>query len=106
MKGIVITILISAVITFLIRALPFIFFNGSRQMPEKVRKLGEVLPSAIMAVLIVYCLKDSEISSNLLCKLVAVVAVAITYKQKHNTLISILIGTLCYMLLIRGVLFF
>lgn len=106
MKGIVITILISAVITFLIRALPFIFFNGSRQMPEKVKKLGEVLPSAIMAVLIVYCLKDSEISSNLLCKLVAVVAVAITYKWKHNTLISILIGTLCYMLLIRGVLFF
>ncbi len=78
MKGIVITILISAAITFLIRALPSIFFNGSRQMPEKVRKLGEVLPSAIMAVLIVYCLKDSEISSNLLCKLVAVVA--ITYK--------------------------
>ena len=75
-------------------------------MSEKVRKLGEVLPSAIMAVLIVYCLKDSEISSKLLCKLVAVVAVAITYKQKHNTLISILIGTLCYMLLIRGVLFF
>lgn len=81
MKGIVITILISAAITFLIRALPFIFFNGSRQMPEKVRKLGEVLPSAIMAV-------------------------AITYKWKHNTLISILIGTLCYMLLIRGVLLF
>lgn len=78
MKGIVITILISAAITFLIRVLPSIFFNGSRQMPEKVRKLGEVLPSAIMAVLIVYCLKDSEISSNLLCKLVAVVA--ITYK--------------------------
>ena len=36
MKGIVITILISAAITFLIRALPSIFFNGSRQMSEKV----------------------------------------------------------------------
>lgn len=75
-------------------------------MSEKVRKLGEVLPSAIMAVLIVYCLKDSEISSKLLCKLVAVVVVAVAYKWKHNTLISILIGTLCYMLLIRGVLLF
>lgn len=106
MKGIVITILVSAAITFLIRALPFIFFNGSRQMPEKVRKLGKILPSAIMAVLIVYCLKDSEISSKLLCKLVAVVVVAVTYKWKHNTLISILIGTLCYMLRIREVLLF
>ena len=54
-----IAILVSAIITFALRALPFVAFRGGRQMPEKLIYLGKILPSAIMAVLIVYCLKDA-----------------------------------------------
>ena len=36
---------------------PFLLFGGKRQLPELIRYLGTVLPPAIMAVLIVYCLK-------------------------------------------------
>jgi branched-subunit amino acid transport protein AzlD len=99
---ILISILIAAVITFSLRALPFLLFHGEKKMPQKLTKLGEVLPSAIMAVLIIYCLKDmpSDWMGIGLPKLVAVAVVALSYKWKHNTLLSILGGTVCYMLIL------
>ena len=51
-KYILIGIAVSAVVTFALRALPFVIFNGKRQMPEMLVKLGKVLPATIMAVLI------------------------------------------------------
>jgi branched-subunit amino acid transport protein AzlD len=98
-----IAILISAAITFLLRALPFLCFRGNKEMPEKLVYLGNILPSAIMAVLIVYCLKD--IGSNWtdigISRLIAVGIVALSYKWKHNTLLSILGGTVGYMILLH-----
>jgi branched-subunit amino acid transport protein AzlD len=98
-----IAILISAAITFLLRALPFLYFRGNKKMPEKLVYLGNILPSAIMAVLIVYCLKD--IGSNWvgigIPRLIAVGIVALSYKWKHNTLLSILGGTASYMILLH-----
>jgi branched-subunit amino acid transport protein AzlD len=94
-------ILLAAVITFALRALPFVFFHGERRMPQRLVELGKLLPSAIMAVLIVYCLKDvgSDWLHIGIPKLLAVAVVAVSYKWKHNTLLSILAGTVCYMLL-------
>lgn len=96
-------ILISAVITFTLRALPFIVFNDKRKMPEKMIYLGKILPLSIMAVLVIYCLKDvgDDFMGNGIFKVISVLAVAVTYKMKHSTLISILCGTICYMCLIR-----
>jgi branched-subunit amino acid transport protein AzlD len=72
-------------------------------MPEKLVYLGNILPSAIMAVLIVYCLKD--IGDNWIGvgipRLIAVGIVALSYKWKHHTLLSILGGTVCYMILLH-----
>ena len=82
---------ISAVITFGLRALPFLAFSGSRKMP------------ASLAVLIVYCMKDipSGGISAAVPKLLAAAVVFITYKWKHQTLISILLGTISYMVLLH-----
>jgi branched-subunit amino acid transport protein AzlD len=101
-ERILLSILIAAVITFSLRALPFLLFHGDRKMPQKLTKLGEVLPSAIMAVLIIYCLKDvpSDWGKIGVPKLIAVAVVALSYKWKHNTLLSILSGTACYMLIL------
>lgn len=63
-KYILIGIAVSAVVTFTLRALPFVIFNGKRQMPEMLVKLGKVLPATIMAVLIVYCLKGGCVGSS------------------------------------------
>mgnify|MGYP001780035973 CR=1 FL=1 len=88
---------VSALITFGLRALPFLAVSGSRKMPASLERLGRALPSAIMAVLIIYCMKDlptGGISA-------AVPVVFITYKWKHQTLVSILLGTISYMMLLR-----
>lgn len=96
-------IFLSAVITFAMRALPFLIFREKRELPEKIKQLGKNLPPAIMAVLIVYCLKDvkSSFLANGIWEFVAVAIVAITYKWKHNTFLSIFLGTAGYMILLR-----
>ena len=53
-----IAIFVSAVITFGLRSLPFLVFQEGKELPDQIKRLGMVLPSSIMAVLIVYCLKD------------------------------------------------
>lgn len=100
---VLLAILLAAVITFALRALPFLIFYGERKMPEFLVKLGAVLPAAIMAVLIIYCLKDIAVDwrANAPSKILAVLTVGISYKWKHNTLISIAAGTAVYMILIR-----
>lgn len=100
---ILIAVAVSAVITFGLRAFPFVLFGGSRKMPETIVKLGKVLPATIMAVLIVYCVKDSmeNIVGIGIPKAIAVLVVAGSYKWKHNTFVSIALGTLVYMVLLR-----
>ncbi|HCJ07333.1 MAG TPA: branched-chain amino acid permease [Lachnospiraceae bacterium] len=100
---ILVAVAVSAVITFGLRAFPFALFGGSRKMPETIVKLGKVLPATIMAVLIVYCVKDSldNVIGTGIPKLIAVLTVAGSYKWKHNTFVSIAVGTLMYMVLLR-----
>lgn len=100
---IIVAILASALITFGLRAIPFLVFGKGKTMPPKLIYLGKILPSAIMAVLVVYCLKDVAVDffSYGIPELVAAAVVVITYKWKHNTLLSILLGTICNMLLLR-----
>ena len=50
------SVLVMAVVTFLTRAMPFLFFDHGDHPPKIVLYLGRVLPPAIIAMLIVYCL--------------------------------------------------
>lgn len=96
-------ILLSALCTFALRALPFVAFRGERTMPDWLTRLGKALPSAIMAVLIVYCLRDipQDWAGLGIPRLLAVGVVAVSYQWKHNTLLSIGAGTVAYMLLLK-----
>ena len=49
---------IMAVITMLLRFLPFWVFGGKKQTSPLITYLGKVLPFAIMGMLVVYCLKS------------------------------------------------
>ena len=93
---------LGAVITFFLRAFPFLLFHGERKIPAWLEKLGKNLPPAIMAVLVVYCLKDvrGNFTQTGIWQLAAGLVVVATYKWKHNTLFSILIGTVVYMVLL------
>lgn len=96
-------VFISAACTFFLRALPFLAFHGENHMPQWLEQLGGILPAAIMAVLLVYCLKDvgDDFPYSFIPKTVSAAVVAVSYKWKHNTLVSIVLGTLCCMLLMR-----
>ena len=52
------TIALCALATILTRAVPFLVFSGKKPTPPYVRYLGDALPAAIFAMLVVYCLKD------------------------------------------------
>ena len=51
-------IAVMAVVTFLTRALPFLLFGRDNRAPRVVLYLGKYLPPAVIAMLIVYCLRD------------------------------------------------
>lgn len=101
-KMALIAIFVSAVITFALRA-PFLVFQEGKELPDQIKRLGMVLPSSIMAVLIVYCLKDvgDDFMADGLWNWIAQRITAVSYKWKHNTLISILLGTVSYMLFLH-----
>ena len=88
--------------TFLERALPFILFGG-REVPKIVRYLGRILPMAVMATLVVYCLRGTtfDAAGNFLPQIIAVAVVAALHLWRRNTLLSIAGGTVCYMLLVQ-----
>ena len=96
-------ILVCAGVTLFLRALPFLFFGGKRGVPRLVSALGNTLPPAIMAALVVYCLKGVPYGafSDGAKQLIAAVAVVALHLLKRNTLVSIAGGTVLYMVLIR-----
>ena len=96
-------ITVMALVTALTRFLPFWVFDGKRKVPGWIRYLGSVLPYSIMAMLVVYCLKDTSLASlsGWLPGAISVAAVVGLHVWKRNTLLSIIGGTACYMVLIR-----
>ncbi|MEE1196474.1 MAG: AzlD domain-containing protein [Lachnospiraceae bacterium] len=97
-------IVVMAVCTFLTRVLPFLILR-KRQTPAFVTYLGQVLPYPIMGMLIVYCLKDVSFleAPFAVPELIAVAVVVVLHVWKRNTLLSIIGGTACYMILIQFV---
>lgn len=92
-----------AVVTIALRALPFALFR--ERTPAVVVYLGRVLPYAMMAMLVVYCLRGVSLSApgHGLPEALAVGTTAALHKWRHNTLLSILAGTLLYMFLVQSV---
>ncbi len=103
--GAVASIAVMAAVTFLTRALPFLFFDRGEAPPKLVLYLGRVLPPAIIAMLVIYCLKGISFASPAGWgpQLIAVAVVALLHLWKHNNLLSIFGGTILYMVLVQVV---
>ena len=97
------SVAVIALTTAAIRFLPFVIWRGERKTPKVIEKLGKVLPFAVMGMLVVYCLKDVSFMSvsGFLPPLIACIVVAVLHVWKRNTLISIVSGTVCYMVLVQ-----
>ena len=91
-------VLMSAV-TIVLRAAPFLAFK--KKAPAYAMYLGQVLPAAIIGMLVIYCLKDTSLLSAPFGapELIAGLLVAGLHAWKRNILLSILSGTVVYMLL-------
>ena len=91
-----------ALVTAALRFLPFLLLRG-RQTPPFIAYLGKVLPFAIMGMLVIYCLRHSSFQSldTFLPELLACGAVVLIHIWKRNTLLSILTGTVLYMVLVQ-----
>ena len=98
-------IAVIALVTAALRFLPFFIFRGDRQTPKYVEYLGKVLPYAIMGMLVVYCLKDVVITAAPfgIPELIGCAIVALLHLWKRNSLLSIGVGTVFYMVLVQVV---
>lgn len=98
-------IAVMAVITFLTRVLPFVLFGRGDKPPQIILYLGRVLPPAIIAMLIVYCLRtvNFETAANWAPAVLACAAVVGLHLWRHNNMLSIVGGTILYMVLVQGV---
>lgn len=96
---------VMAVVTALLRFAPFAVFGGGRPTPRYILYLGRVLPCAIMAMLVVYCLRGADPlgPTHALPELLAGAAVVALQLWRKNTLLSIAGGTALYMVLVQVV---
>lgn len=99
----IITIAMYVVGTMLTRFLPFLVFRSKRPTPRYIQYLGRVLPGAIFAMLIIYCLRDVSLlqGSHGLPELIAIAVTVGLHLWKRQMLLSIAGGTICYMLLVQ-----
>ncbi|MFQ7263179.1 MAG: branched-chain amino acid transporter permease [Lachnospiraceae bacterium] len=99
----IITIAMCVVGTMLTRFLPFLVFRPKRPTPRYIQYLGRVLPGAIFAMLIIYCLRDVSLlqGSHGLPELIAIAVTVGLHLWKRQMLLSIAGGTICYMLLVQ-----
>ncbi len=98
----ILLVAVVAAVTILLRFLPFWIFRG-RKTPPFIQYLGKYLPYAIMGMLVVFCLKNlqflqSPYGAPELISCGVVVGLHLLFRQ---TLVSIIGGTACYMLLIQ-----
>lgn len=102
----ILIVAVAALITFMTRAFSFVVFGLKGEPSPVIKYLGTYLPSAVIAVLIVYCLKDvrafnAESSVIFLKQLAGVFLVAVLHIWKRNNLISIGVGTIAYMAMLQ-----
>ncbi len=95
-------ILVCGLVTAFLRFLPFAAFSR-RETPPVVAYLSRVLPAATMAMLVVYCLRQVSFASPVtwLPELIASAVTVLSYVWRRSTILSIVGGTVCYMLLVQ-----
>ena len=98
-----ILVCVMSIVTILLRALPFLVFAKDKKTPAFIVYLGKVLPQAVTGMLVVYCLRNIQpaLPSSWIPELVSILFVFVLQAWKHNALLSILGGTILYMMLVQ-----
>ena len=101
------------IVIILVASLSTFAIFTNREVPKIVKYLGDILPPAIIGILIIYCIKSTYLGgsgaafsidiNSLLPQLIGIAITSAMHLWKKNTLLSISIGTVSYMLLIHFV---
>jgi branched-subunit amino acid transport protein AzlD len=91
--------------TMITRFLPFILFRGEKANHPYIRYLGQVLPYSVIGFLVVYCLRGVNLRgpAHGIPEAIAVICITVLHYWKENTLLSIGVGTIVYMVLVQNV---
>lgn len=98
-------VLIAVVVlgTMLTRYLPFMIFPAGKPTPKYVQYLGEVLPYAVIGLLVVYSLKNTVLLAWPfgIPEAISIICIVLLHLWRKSMLLSIAAGTIIYMLLIQ-----
>lgn len=91
--------------TIIPRFLPFVIFRNEQGKNTYINYLGKVLPYASIALLVVYCLKNVSFTgpTYALPEAISILCIIFLHNWKRNTLLSIGVGTIVYMILVQFV---
>ena len=99
----ILIIAVCAVCTMLTRAIPFLVFRDADKVPKIILYLGKVLPPAVIATLVIYALRNTQILTGAhgIPELIGVLTAGVLHWIWRNSFISIGAATVLYMVLIR-----
>lgn len=104
-RQIIITLAVMIFATILTRALPFLMLKADKPTPKIITYFGKTLPYAAVSLLVIYCMREMNFLSlaGFLPLLICIAVTALLHWWKGNTLLSIGVGTVLYMLLVQFV---
>ncbi|NLK73991.1 MAG: branched-chain amino acid transporter AzlD [Clostridiales bacterium] len=102
---IIIILFMVSLATIITRFLPFILLKNIKSNNTYMKYLGEVLPYSAIGLIVVYCLRNVDLNGSPygLPEAIAIIFIIIIHYWKENTLLSIGLGTIIYMLLVQFV---
>ena len=91
--------------TMVTRFLPFIISPANKKTPPAITFLGQMLPAAVMGLLVIYCFKDVSFLSGThgIPELLATAVTVLLQVFVRNMLLTIAGGTIFYMYLVQYV---
>lgn len=102
LKAALVATFCSGLAVFLCRAFPFLVFT-KRKPPRILSFIEQYLPPMVMAILLVYCFRSTDFTTPPfgLPGMAALALTTVLHLWKGNPMVSILSGTILYMILIR-----
>ena len=99
----ILIIAVCAVCTMLTRAIPFLVFRDAEKVPKIILYLGKVLPPAVIATLVIYALRNTDVLAGThgIPELIGVLCAGVLHWVFRNSFISIGAATVLYMVLLR-----
>lgn len=96
-------ILVVAIANFITRFLPY--FIMPKEIPPFINYISNILPNVIIAMLVVYCLKDTNFAAPFygMKEFISIFVIIILHLSIKIPIVSILGGVISYMFLVQKV---